>query len=125
MTNVIKFPAAHRPAVAAEPAPEPAPVAASRAPTAAAAPARAVAAPTPKPVQGAAWASVIDVVWIVTSLFWPLLRWVLALDCMFQLLRAIYYSRTPDVYGWWTFGLHFAVLTAVTYFVMAYKPKTT
>ena len=30
---------------------------------------------------------------------------------------------TPGVYAGWTFLLHFAVLTALTYFVSIYKPK--
>jgi len=102
MANVIRFPAPAR-AEAGRAAP--------------------VAAPTPKRVKGPTLAGAIEVVWIVTALFWPLLKWVVALDCLYQLVRALYYSGTPGVHAWWTFALHFAVLTALTYFVGVYKPK--
>jgi hypothetical protein len=56
-------------------------------------------------------------------LLWPLLKLVISLDCVYQLGRMLYYWNTPGVYAGWTFLMHFAVLTALTFFVAAYKPK--
>lgn len=66
---------------------------------------------------------VLRVLWVLTVLLWPILKWVFALDCLYQLIRAIYHSNTPGVYGYWTFAAHFAVFCALTYFVSVYKPK--
>ncbi len=61
--------------------------------------------------------------WTVTVLVWPLLKWIVALDCVYQLARAVYYWDTPGMYAGWKFLLHFGVLTALTYFVMCYQPQ--
>jgi hypothetical protein len=68
-------------------------------------------------------ATVFKGVWVVTVLVWPILKWVIALDCVYQLVRMLYHWNTPGVYAGWTFVFHFAVLTALTYFVSVYKPK--
>ena len=65
----------------------------------------------------------LKAVWVTTVLVWPILKWVIALDCVFQLVRMIYHWNTSGMYAGWTFMLHFAVLTALTYFVSVYKPK--
>jgi hypothetical protein len=100
MTNIVKFPDAGQepPAGGKQAAP------------------RQADRPTSDPV-------VLKVLWVVTVLLWPLLKWVVALDCVFQLLRTVYYWDTPGVHAGWTFFLHFAVLTALTYFVSIYKPR--
>lgn len=67
--------------------------------------------------------AVLKGVWVLTVLAWPLLKWVVSIDCFYQLLRMVYHWDTPDVYAGWTFFLHFTVLTALTYFVSYYKPK--
>jgi hypothetical protein len=102
MTNIIKFP---RQAQAAEEAPKKA------------------AAPVQKPAGAGIGAAVLKGVWVVTVLVWPILKWVVALDCVYQLVRMLYHWNTPGVYAGWTFMLHFSVLTALTYFVSVYKPK--
>lgn len=61
-------------------------------------------------------------VWLIIVLVWPLLRWLVSLDVLFQLIRMVYHWNTPGVYAGWTFLLHFAVLTALTYFVSVYMP---
>lgn len=65
----------------------------------------------------------VRTIWAVTVLVWPVLRWVLSFEVLFQMVRMFYYWNTPGVYAGWTFLLHFAVLTAITYFVSAYTPK--
>lgn len=67
--------------------------------------------------------AVLRGLWVVTVLLWPFLKWIVALDCVFQLLRTVYYWDTSGVHAGWTFMLHFAVLTALTYFVSVYKPR--
>lgn len=67
--------------------------------------------------------AVLKGLWVVTVLLWPFLKWIVALDCVFQLLRTAYYWDTPGVHAGWTFMLHFAVLTALTYFASVYKPR--
>ncbi|AQQ20726.1 MULTISPECIES: KleE stable inheritance protein [Burkholderia] len=68
-------------------------------------------------------AGLVKFVWMATVLVWPILRWVVSLEVLFQLLRMFYHWRTPGVHAGWTFLLHFAVLTALTYFVSVYRPK--
>lgn len=68
-------------------------------------------------------AALVRFVWVVTVLVWPVLKWVLSIEVFFQLLRAFYYWDDPGSYAGWTFLMHFAALTAVTYFVSFFKPK--
>jgi len=62
-------------------------------------------------------------IWIMTVLMWPILKWVLSIEVFFQFVRMLYHWNTSNVSAGWTFLLHFAVLTALTYFVSIYKPK--
>jgi len=71
----------------------------------------------------AVFGCVIRFVWVVTVLTWPVFKWVLSLDILFQMFRMIYHWNTPDVYAGWNFLMHFSVLTALTYYVSIYKPK--
>lgn len=68
-------------------------------------------------------AAVVKGLWVVTVLVWPILKWVVSIDCFFQLIRMIYHWDTPGVHAGLTFLAHFAVLTALTYFVSVFKPK--
>lgn len=68
-------------------------------------------------------ANVIKAVWIMTVLVWPIVRWIIGIEVGLQFFRMLWYWHTPGVHAGWTFLLHFGVLTALTYFVGAYKPK--
>lgn len=68
-------------------------------------------------------AAVVRWVWIAVVLVWPVLKWVVSIEVFFQGVRMVYYWNTPGMYAGWTFLLHFAALTALTYFVSIYKPK--
>jgi hypothetical protein len=106
MTNIIKFPkATEATATVVQDTPQQA----------------EKAAPTVK-VNGV-FARVLKTVWVVTVLVWPVLKWVVSIDVFFQFIRMMYHWNTPGVHAGWTFLLHFAVLTALTYFVSLYKPK--
>ncbi|MEF8738623.1 MAG: KleE stable inheritance protein [Candidatus Accumulibacter necessarius] len=106
MTNIIQFPRRDAPA----PTPDLAPPGGQ-----------------PKPLDGAGGGRVlsnlIKVVWVVTVLLWPLMKWILSLDVLFQFARMIYHWNTPDVYPTWMFLFHLALLVVLTYFVSLYKPK--
>lgn len=78
---------------------------------------------TPTHVQAGVYAAVLQAVWVVTVLVWPILKWIVSMDCVFQLVRMIYYWDTPGAYAGFMFLLHFAVLTMLTYFVSIYRPK--
>lgn len=65
----------------------------------------------------------IDVIWVVTGLFFPLLSWIIALDCVVQFIRMMYYWHDKNVHAGVTFLLHFAVLTSLYFFTFLYRPK--
>ncbi|WP_322075521.1 KleE stable inheritance protein [Burkholderia cenocepacia] len=93
-------------------------------PTIAGAPKEAVKpSPAPRAEGAGVLAAIIKAVWVVVVLVWPILRWVIALDVVFQLVRMLWLWHTPGAHAGWAFLLHFAVLTALTYFVSLYKPK--
>ena len=91
------------------------------------APMEAVASVKPVKVSNAKGkaflAGVLRFVWIAVVLVWPVLKWLVSIEVFFQFIRMVYHWNTPGVYAGWTFLLHFAVLTALTYFVSIYKPK--
>ncbi|WP_020405838.1 KleE stable inheritance protein [Hahella ganghwensis] len=62
-------------------------------------------------------------VWVALVLVWPVLKWIISIDVFFQGIRAIYHWNTPGINAGWTFLLHFAILTALTYIVSIHKPK--
>ena len=64
-----------------------------------------------------------DKLQIVVALLWPLLKWVLAIDVTWQLVRMLYFWQTPGVHAGWTFLAHFAVLVALTCLVGVHRPK--
>ena len=105
MTNIIQFPKRGN----SPPAPDP--------------PSPSLQPPHLDGARGKAILSLVKGVWVVTVLVWPLLKWIVSLDVLFQLIRMVHHWSTTGVYAIWTFLLHFAVLTALTCFVSLYKPK--
>ena len=61
--------------------------------------------------------------WVVAVLLWPLLKYVVILDCTFQFFRMLWYWNTPGTFAGFRFLLHFAVLVGLTWFVSVHKPK--
>lgn len=105
MSNIIKFPPGDSPPVNDVPLPVEA----------------------GKPVAYSRGRRIVNVlvrfIWVVTVLVWPFLKWILSIHVFFLFVRMIYHWNTPGEFAGWTFALHFAVLTALTYFVSLYKPK--
>ena len=64
----------------------------------------------------------LKAVWYMTVLSWPLLRWVLAFDVTIQFIRMLIDWNHPDTYSGWRFLFHFAVFSALTYYVSLYDP---
>ena len=72
---------------------------------------------------GGILSNLVKVVWVATVLVWPVMKWVLSFDVLFQFSRMLYQWSTPGVYATWTFFLHFSVLVLLTCFVSLYKPR--
>ncbi|EHW7386046.1 protein kleE [Escherichia coli] len=92
-------------------------------PKAPAAPPESPNKPAPRLTVAAVLNGLLRFVWVVTVLVWPVAKWIISIDVFFQFLRMFYHWDTPGVHAGWTFLAHFAVLTALTYFVSLYKPK--
>ncbi len=103
MSNIVKFPRATKPPVIKSVEPTPPTVG--------------------KVIDQSLLAGLVKFLWVTTVLVWPILKWILSIEVFFQFARMLYYWNTLGVIAGWTFLLHFAVLTAITYFVSIYKPK--
>lgn len=62
-------------------------------------------------------------VWMITVLFWPLLKWVISIEVFYQFVKMLYHWDTPGANAGWVFLAHFSVLVVLTYYVSIYKPK--
>jgi hypothetical protein len=67
--------------------------------------------------------ALIKIIWVPAVLLFPLVEWIIALDCVFQFFRMLYYWNTNGVHAGVTFGLHFIGYAALICFVALYKPK--
>ncbi|MGZ3238632.1 MAG: KleE stable inheritance protein [Burkholderiaceae bacterium] len=68
-------------------------------------------------------AAVLKVIWVLTVLIWPLLRIVLAMDCVYQFVRMLYHWNTPGVHAGWTFLFHFCRAVCVDIFCFGVQAK--
>jgi Uncharacterized KleE stable inheritance protein len=66
---------------------------------------------------------IVRLVWILTVLVWPLLRWILALNVTLQLFRVLIVSLGAGWYLDWALVVHFMVFVTLTYFVSVYRPS--
>ena len=102
MADIIEFPPA--PGKAQVPQPKHGPVAQAKRPA----------------LSGAA--SLRQIVWVIVVLCWPLLRFVMVCDVLFQLLRALVLWDTPGTHAGWAFILHYAFFCYLTWFVAYGNP---
>ena len=82
----------------------------------------------PKQVHKTAWWKMIlhwpiGLVWLLVGMLWPFLNWMGAMDVLFQCLRALYYSNTPDVHATLQAGIHTACYILLSAFVYLYRPS--
>lgn len=73
--------------------------------------------PPPQPGGIPSTPGVRKMLWVIAVLCWPLLRFVMVCDVLFQLLRALVLWDTPGTHAGWTFILHYAVFCYLTWFV--------
>lgn len=73
--------------------------------------------------DGAGSSALVKGIYVVFMLLWPLLRYVVILDCVFQLFRMLWFWNTPGTYAGFKFMLHFAVFVWLTWIVAFYRPK--
>jgi hypothetical protein len=66
---------------------------------------------------------IIELVWLLLGLLWPLLNWIIAMDVVFQLLRAVYYSNTPAIHATLQASIHGVLYLLLSLFVYLYRPK--
>ena len=66
---------------------------------------------------------IIGLVWLFLGLFWPLLNWLVAMDVVFQLLRALYYSSEPAIHATLQAAIHSFLYILLSLFVYLYRPK--
>jgi hypothetical protein len=74
-------------------------------------------------VKSSFGSSIIKIIWAFSVLVWPILKWIISIDCAFQFIRMLYFWNAAGHYASAIFLLHFFVLTFLTYFVTIYKPK--
>lgn len=66
---------------------------------------------------------IIGLVWLFLGLFWPLLNWIIAMDVVFQFLRALYYSSEPAIHATLQASIHGFLYMLLSLFVYLYRPK--
>jgi len=66
---------------------------------------------------------IIGLVWLFLGQFWPLLNWMAAMNVVFQLLRALYYSNTPTIHATLQALIHGVLYIFLSLFVYLYRPK--
>ena len=65
----------------------------------------------------------LAIVWFVLATTWPVLKWVMAMDCLVQLLRMFWHWNIPGAHAGWTFMLHYGAMIGVYLFILGFKPK--
>ena len=64
----------------------------------------------------------IGLVWLLLALFWPLLNWIVAMDVVFQFVRALYYANTPGTHATLQASIHGVSYLLLSCFVYLYRP---
>lgn len=65
----------------------------------------------------------IDMVWVVTALVWPVLRWLLAVNLFFQFVKSFFLNQAGNSLAFLPFLGHLAFYVAVIVFVTSHKTK--
>ncbi|SEO18959.1 hypothetical protein SAMN05216404_11352 [Nitrosospira multiformis] len=59
----------------------------------------------------------VSILWFLVAFFWPVLRWLLAIDVTFQFFRMLIGFSRSGLYFDWSFFLHFLLYTCMICFV--------
>jgi hypothetical protein len=65
----------------------------------------------------------LGLIWLLLGLCWPLLKWLGALDVLFQCARVFYFSNTPNLHVTLHAGIHSGCYLLISLFVYLYRPK--
>lgn len=65
----------------------------------------------------------LGLAWLLVGMLWPLLKWVGAMDVLFQCLRALYFSNTPALHATLQAGIHSGCYLLISLVVYLYRPK--
>jgi len=65
----------------------------------------------------------IGLIWLLLGLCWPLLKWLGAMDVLFQCARALYFSNTPLLHATLQAAVHSVCYLLISLFVYLYRPK--
>jgi hypothetical protein len=65
----------------------------------------------------------LGLVWLLVGLLWPLLKWVGAIDVLFQCSRALYFSNTPALHATLQAGTHSGCYLLISVLVYLYRPR--
>ncbi|MGZ8094997.1 MAG: KleE stable inheritance protein [Methylosarcina sp.] len=65
----------------------------------------------------------LGLAWLLVGMLWPLLKWVGAMDVLFQCLRALYFSNTPALHATLQAGVHSSCYILISLFFYLYRPK--
>lgn len=64
------------------------------------------------------------IIWMMTVLCWPVLKWIIALDVTCRFLLMLFRWNIPESNAGWVFILHFLIFSALTFYVSCYKPSS-
>ncbi len=76
----------------------------------------------PAPVPPSGRLGLRTILWVIATLCWPVLRFIMVCDVLFQLLRALVLWDTPGAHAGWTLLLHYTFFCYLTWFVAYGKP---
>ncbi|MGK5078789.1 KleE stable inheritance protein [Janthinobacterium sp. HLX7-2] len=62
------------------------------------------------------------ILWVIVVLCWPVIRFFMVCDVLFQLLRMLVLWDTPGTHAGWGFILHYAFFCYLTWFVAYGNP---
>jgi hypothetical protein len=65
----------------------------------------------------------LGLVWLLVGLLWPLLKWLGAMDVLYQCFRALYFSNTPALQATLQAGFHSGCYLLISLLVYLYRPK--
>ncbi len=65
-----------------------------------------------------------SVIRILLAICWAPIKWILSIDCFFQLMRMMYYWNDPSVHAGWTFMAHFSLFVGLMVFLTSQIQQT-
>ncbi len=76
----------------------------------------------PRPFAARIVSMGVRIVWMLTIIAWPALRWIAALDVTLQLFRMLMLFADKGIHVDWTFIAHVSCFVALVCFATMYRP---